>query len=150
MNYLIIVLRSVFLLHAMAVTPALSQEKNSEVIIVANLTEAIKTIEKNDLRNIFLGRGDYGFIPAVPSPEAQSRVIFNTQIIGLNESRIQSFYAQMRFSGLARPPIQIYKIDELIEFLSVTPMAISYLPKDTKIPDNLTIVFNISMQDHSW
>ncbi|GAC21788.1 hypothetical protein GARC_4851 [Paraglaciecola arctica BSs20135] len=40
-------------------------------------------------------------------PESQTRVLFNTKMVGLTESRIQSCWAQMRFSGRKKPPTEL-------------------------------------------
>lgn len=138
-------LRSLFLFLALSVCSVFALETSSELIVVANLSEGSKALDKNDLRNIFLGRGGTAFIPIVPPPDSKSRIVFNTQIIGLNESRIQSFYAQMQFSGRARPPAQLSTLDELVDFVTKTPNGITYLPKNTLIPENLRIVFRVNM-----
>lgn len=119
------------------------ENEQLQVVIVSNLTGEKATLSKNQIRDIFLGRGDSKYVPVVPVPGTKSRIVFNTQIIGLKESRIQSFYAQMRFSGRANPPTQLGSAEELIAFVVSKPNGITYLPKNTPIPDELTIIYEV-------
>jgi hypothetical protein len=69
------------------------------------------------------------------------RKVFNTQVIGLPESRIQSFWAQMRFSGRSNPPSNVSNIEEMVTFLIEHESSVGYLPEGTSIPNGLTVVY---------
>jgi len=116
-----------------------------EVIVVKNTSNTIKHITKNQLRNVFLGRDTLMFDPVIPPENTMTRIIFNTKVIGLNESRIQSFYAQMRFSGRARPPQELSSIDALLYYVITNENAITYLPKGTLLPKNVEIIYTIAL-----
>ncbi|WP_077340868.1 hypothetical protein [Pseudocolwellia agarivorans] len=122
---------------------ALANKNSTEVIVVKNIENPINSITKNQLRNVFLGRNTLMFEPVIPPVETITRIIFNTKIIGLNESRIQSFYAQMRFSGRARPPKELPTTDALLHYISTTPTAITYVPQGTKLPKNVVVIYTI-------
>lgn len=120
--------------------------KNSiEVIVIKNTSNMLKHITKNELRNVFLGRDTLMFEPVIPPVDTITRIVFNTKIIGLNESRIQSFYAQMRFSGRARPPKELPTIEALLYYIATTKNAITYVPQGTKLPKNVEIIYTIAI-----
>ena len=123
---------------------ASEQENNSKVFVIKNSQNSTKKITKSQLRNIFLGRNTLTFEPVIPPQETLSRIIFNMKIIGLNESRIQSFYAQMRFSGRARPPKEFATTEKLLEYVANTINAISYVPSDSQLPHNVEIIYIIT------
>lgn len=122
---------------------AFANKSSVEVIVIKNIENPIKTITKSQLRSVFLGRNTLMFEPVIPPVETITRIIFNTKIIGLNESRIQSFYAQMRFSGRARPPKELPTTDALLHHITITPSAITYVPQGTKLPDNVEVIYTI-------
>ena len=124
---------------------ALANKNSIEVIVVKNTSNSIKSITKNELRNVFLGRDTLMFEPVIPPVNTLTRIVFNTKIIGLNESRIQSFYAQMRFSGRARPPKELASISALLHHIATNPNAITYVPQGTKLPSNVEIVYTIAL-----
>jgi hypothetical protein len=68
------------------------------------------------------------------------RIDFNTKLVGLTESRIQAYWAQMRFTGRSKPPVEFRSTKEIIAYLLKEENAVAYLPADTKIPDELTVV----------
>lgn len=77
----------------------------------------------------------------MPEVSSQTRVIFNTKVVGLTESRIQSYWAQMRFTGRRTAPKEIDGSKSIISYLESNEGAVSYLPEGSKIPDGLTILY---------
>jgi hypothetical protein len=115
-----------------------------ELVIVANTTEQNISIDKQQLRNLFMGGAIQGkYIPVSMTPNKRSRIVFNTRIIGLTESRIQSYWAQLKFTGRSKPPIEFSTVEELIAYVEKTPGAITYLPGSASIPDSLQVIFSI-------
>jgi hypothetical protein len=121
-----------------------SVQATDSIVVVANTQDKSLNLNRQEVRNLFMG----GVLPyeltavALP-PSNQTRVIFNTKVVGLTESRIQSYWAQMRFSGRKKPPREINNEALLIEYLKSHPGAVAYLPADTDIPEQLTVLFEI-------
>jgi len=114
------------------------------LIVVANTAEKELTLTKSQVKNLFMGGAiKYELVPITLPPENITRILFNTKIIGFTESRIQSYWAQMRFSGRKIEPKQIENKRLIIEYLVKNEGAVSYLPVGTKLPDSLTIVYSI-------
>ena len=113
-------------------------------MVVANTQNTPISLTRQEIRNLFMGSVLSYDLKAVALPqENQTRVLFNTKIIGLTESRIQSYWAQMRFSGRKTQPIEISSETLVIEYLQAHPGTVSYISADMKIPNNLTILFQI-------
>lgn len=119
---------------------ALAEVNNVKVIVHAD--SANVSMSQNILRNVFMGAGSTsGFEPINLPVEHPARVVFNTKIIGLTESRIQSYWAQMRFSGRAKQPVELPSTASVIAFIQENPNAMSYVPADTALPENVVVVF---------
>ncbi len=83
----------------------------------------------------------YVLEPVAMSPGNRIRAIFNAKVIALPESRIQSYWAQMRFSGRQTPPVEFDNLEAVINFVSNHEGAVGYVPADTVLPDNVNVVY---------
>lgn len=114
----------------------------SDVVVVANTSVDDLKAEKRQIRDIFMGNDSQFLLkPVVLTAKSEARFVFNTKIVGLTESRIQSYWAQMRFSGRKKPPQEFETIDSILAFLQENKNSVAYLPADTEIPANLTIIY---------
>ncbi|MDN4501922.1 hypothetical protein QX776_05890 [Alteromonadaceae bacterium BrNp21-10] len=112
------------------------------IIVVANIDVAGIVLSKQQVKSLFMGSSvGYNFDVATLPPSSLVRVNFNTLIIGLTEDRIQSFWAQMRFTGRKTQPKQITSVESLLEYVKSTPGAVTYLPASITLPDNLKILY---------
>jgi hypothetical protein len=82
--------------------------------------------------------------PIAMAPRSKSRYTFNTRVVGLTESRIQSYWAQMRFSGRKKAPREFDSLESLLVHLQNNKETVAYLPSDTKLPDGLIIVYEMN------
>ena len=120
---------------------AVAETLRVKVVVHANYLDT--TITASGLRNIFMGAGSSsGFEPINLPIEHPARVVFNTKVIGLTESRIQSYWAQMRFSGRAKPPQELPSTESVINYIQNNPFAMSYVPIDTPLPENVVVIFS--------
>ena len=118
---------------------------SDSIVIVANTQDTSIELTRQEIRNLFMGGVVSHDLEAIAlPPENQTRVLFNTKVVGLTESRIQSYWAQMRFSGRKKPPTELSSEKIVIEYLKSHPGTVSYLQSDTKIPVELTIIFKIN------
>lgn len=116
----------------------------SSIWVVANYPEQELKLSPSSIRNLFMGSPlDLGLQPVNLPPGNMNRIQFNTKVIGLTESRIQSYWAQMRFSGRKEAPIELSDEEKVIEYVLANKGAIAYLPAQTKLPDHLQVVLEI-------
>ena len=110
--------------------------------VVANTAGEQIKLNKQEVRNLFMGGVlTHNLRAIVLPPKHEVRVLFNTKVIGLTESRIQSYWAQMRFSGKKKPPKEVSDEQNIIFYLLNNEGAIGYLPADFVIPEELTVVY---------
>lgn len=117
-----------------------------DIILIANLSENMSlTLNRQEVKSLFMGGArSYDLKVVALPPEHPVRVAFNTKVIGLTEARIQSYWAQMRFSGRKKPPLKVGNETEMLEYLQITPNAVGYISANTPVPDSLKIIFNSS------
>lgn len=112
------------------------------LIVVINNAENQQTFTKQQIRHIFMGGALSRKFVAVNLPSGHPlRIQFNTKVIGLTESRIQSYWAQMKFTGRSKPPKEVETTEELLAYLIANKSAMAYLPLDTKLPPELTVIY---------
>jgi hypothetical protein len=114
-----------------------------EVVVVANIDYDVE-LSKQEIRNVFMGGTINYDLTAIELPPNNSlRILFNTKVVGLTEARIQSYWAQMRFSGRKKQPKQLQNTNSVIEYLLNNKGAIAYLPANSNIPSELTVVYSV-------
>jgi len=112
----------------------------SEIVVVANLPAPV-SMQKHEIRNLFMGGASSEFEPVTLKPGIHERLIFNARVVGLTESRIQSYWAQMRFSGRSKAPVQVSSVEAMKQYLLENKGSVGYLPADSNVPDTLTVLY---------
>ena len=116
-------------------------------MVVTHRDSSINTISKSQLRNLFMGNLALPDVtPIALSPGEMARSIFNIRVIGLTESRIQAYWAQMRFSGRQQRPETADSINELILMIESSTNTIGYLPEGTPLPEDIKVIYRSSTQ----
>ncbi|QHJ12682.1 hypothetical protein FX988_02940 [Paraglaciecola mesophila] len=133
---------TLMLLFLFSFTPSIAAAES--IIVVANTADKSIELNRQQVRNLFMG----GIMPydlkaiALP-PENHTRVLFNTKIVGLTESRIQSYWAQMRFTGRKKAPKEVEDEMSVLAYLLSHEGAVGYLLAGTPIPDGLSVIFTV-------
>ena len=119
--------------------PGRAQE---QVVVLGNVDDPQMRLQRSEVRNLFMGNlAPEGLTPVVLPPAHPARVVFNTRVVGLTESRVQSYWAQMRFTGRAREPRELRDIPQLLAYLQETPGAVGYVPAGEEIPEGLRVIY---------
>lgn len=114
---------------------------DNKLFVVTNQKD-IEKLSKNQIRQIYLDGGIN--IPVKPlgfESGDKLRSIFNIKIIGLTESRIEAYWAQMKFTGKVTPPKEFSNTDGLLSFLKNNDGFIAYFSDETEVPDWLNVVY---------
>ena len=139
--YIIVIFITANLLTAAIAKPTEIQIQNS-IKVITNIKDKNFSLSKQQIRNIFMGNPVGHNLKALVLEAGNiNRVIFNTKVIGLTESRIQSYWVQMRFSGRKKSPKQFSTVDELVKFMQHTPKCIAYVPTNFKLPEGLNTIY---------
>ena len=117
---------------------------NSQSVFVIVNTDNSLDLNKQQIRNVFMGSaGNLGLDPVNLPPGELSRTLFNLKVVGLTEARIQSYWAQMRFSGRMKPPIVMESEGAVLTFVSQNPDAIAYVSSAENLPDTVKVLVEI-------
>lgn len=117
---------------------------SERIVVVANIAQNSVTLSKSQVRDLFMSGTSPDSLSLSPlsiAPGDQSRTVFNTRIIGLPESRIQAYWAQMRFSGRLTPPKEVESAEQMLDYLRANEGSIGYLPESTQLPESLKVVY---------
>jgi hypothetical protein len=114
------------------------------IIVVANTDLTDISVNKRQVRDMFMqNNSQFGLKPVALTPDNEARFIFNTKVVGLTESRIQSYWAQMRFSGRKRPPQEFDSVQSMLVYVENNKGTVTYLPENVEIPKGLTVIYQI-------
>ena len=114
------------------------------IVVVANTEQTGMAFKKRQVRDIFMqSNAQFDLKPVTLTPDNEARFVFNTKVVGLTESRIQSYWAQRRFGGKKRPPQEFKSIETMLKYVKNNKNTVTYLPANAEIPEGLTIVFQI-------
>ena len=127
----------------LAVLLAVAAQVQAEgVLIVANTDDRELKLTRIEVRNLFMGEASDLALNAIAlPPDNLTRVLFNTRVIGLTESRIQAYWAQMRFSGRKQPPREFEDEAEALQYVLANEGAVGYFSQDTPLPEGLVILY---------
>ncbi|MCC5452395.1 hypothetical protein LMJ53_11745 [Rheinheimera sp. UJ51] len=120
-----------------------------ELWLISANTQQVE-ISKEVVKQIYL-QGEQGRTPLQPVNLVKgefSRTIFNALVMGLTESRLQSYWSQMRFTGRSRPPLEVENTKALTDYLLNNSNAIGYLVVDdnSQLPDGLVVLLKIDFE----
>lgn len=111
------------------------------LVLVANIDQSFE-LNRSQVRNLYMGgKVGKGLKPVALTTKHRYRVIFNTKVLGLTESRIHSYWAQLKFTGRGKPPPEFDEIDVLIAHLRSTPGSVGYMPASIELPDELVVLY---------
>ena len=117
---------------------------NGAIVIVANTPDQSIELSRHEVRKLFMGGAlPYNLNPITLPPENHTRVLFNTKVVGLTESRIQSYWAQMRFTGRKTAPKELNSERVILDYLKNNEGAVGYLPESLSLPKELTIIYTV-------
>jgi hypothetical protein len=131
-----------FLFALLVCHPVFAADERQQLKVIANSEANIDSISKQQLKNAYMGYLPIdGLILITLPPNERTRAIFNTRIIGLTESRIQSYWAQMRFSGRQQRPLEAASILKAIKLVKDDPNKIAYVPANTPLPQGIKVIY---------
>ena len=116
---------------------------NASLLVVGNVNPPIK-LSKSEVKAIFMGGANSHDLKGVAlTPENKARKQFNAKIIGMTESRIQSYWAQMRFSGRQKPPREFSNEELLIDYVLANPGTVAYIDSKVELDERLIILYEV-------
>jgi hypothetical protein len=129
----------------LVVSSLILSNANAKIIVVANTDDAIQ-LTRQEVKALFMGGAVSHNLKAVAlKPKHKSRMQFNASVIGLTESRVQSYWAQMRFSGKSKPPQELESEQAVLEYLQNHKGAASYIDESMvdNLPSELKVIYQV-------
>lgn len=115
----------------------------NDILLVTHVDTKIESLTQREVKNLYMGAAlTYEVTPLALAPNNSARVVFNTKVLGLTESRIQSYWAQMRFTGRKKPPQTLASEMDIIKQLTSSPNSIGYISAEQALPDKLKVLFS--------
>ena len=136
-------IRRRFILIFMLLTSAQFVMAGGNKILVVTNAEDIGLLNPQQIKQIYMKGILHNLKPINLSQGNKTRIIFNSTVIGLTESRINSYWIQMKFSGKAEPPLEFDNTKDVIQQLNTKTRAIAYLPQGIDIPKSLHIIYTL-------
>jgi len=113
-----------------------------KIILVANIDTEKLSLTKQEVQNLFMGGVIQIDLTSVAIAAGDPvRTKFNLSIIGLTESRVQSYWAQMQFTGRKKPPITFAKPEHALAYVARNKNTVTYVSTQTSIPPDLVVVY---------
>lgn len=102
-------------------------------IVIVSGQSGIANLTQKQVMSLFLGRSRYlpdgDRVTALDHPiESEIRARFYRALTGKNISDIDAYWARLKYSGRATPPLPVETSEEIIEILSQEKGVIAYLP----------------------
>lgn len=116
---------------------------SNQIIVVANVDELTTDLTREQVRNLFMGASiGRNLEPITLPPHNRTRSLFNAKVIGMAEQRIQSYWAQMKFTGRLSQPKEVTSEQEMVKYIVQHKGSIGYLTADTELPEGLSVLFS--------
>jgi hypothetical protein len=84
---------------------------------------------------------DYDLIPINLSSGNKERTVFHSRVLGLTDARVQSYWAQMRFSGRKQEPLTAESEIQALEYVIANEGTVTYVKSTTPLPEGLVVVY---------
>lgn len=133
---------TLILLLVLASPGALSALSSERLVVVTHAKYSDLRLTREQVRNVFMGASiGRELKPVALPPDHRIRKLFNIKVVGLSDSRIRSYWAQMKFTGRRSPPEEVNSTDAMINYLQQHPGSIGYMTAEAELPDSLVIVY---------
>ena len=121
---------------------------STEFVVVVNKSNAINTLSKREVIDIYMGRyltfpdGEIAQPLDLPS-DSQFKNDFYLQLVNKNERKINAYWARLLFSGRAKPPIAANSIEDALSKLYNSPYSLGYIPIE-QLTDDVKVVYRFN------
>jgi len=104
------------------------------MLVVVGANSPLVSLDKNQVRNIFLGKvtalPDGSNVIPVDQPESSPlREEFYVKVVEHSAAEVKAHWAQLAFTGRGEPPHESRGSDDVKAILNATPGAIGYIEK---------------------
>ncbi|TMO55767.1 hypothetical protein [Pseudoalteromonas phenolica] len=106
-----------------------------QISVIVNANNATNTLTKKQLIDLYMGR--YVAFPNNQSAQPldtlatnELKSIFYKRLVNMPLSRVNAYWSRVRFTGRAKPPLELRDQQVIIAFVENNPNAIGYVYSD--------------------
>jgi ABC-type phosphate transport system substrate-binding protein len=107
----------------------------AEVIVIANSGVPVDSIDKNSLRDIFLGKKAFwdkdNKIVVTILKKGAIHEEFLTKYVGKTSAQFQAYWNKLLYTGTGTPPVSFNTEQELVDYVSRNKGAVGYIDAQT-------------------
>lgn len=110
-----------------------AQNERAQWLVVVSAQSNVEQLSQKQVMGLFLGRAkflpDGDRVKALDHPlDSENRAEFYQALTGKNISDIDAYWARLKYSGRANPPVPVESSEQIIQLLSRESGIIAYLP----------------------
>ena len=115
------------------------------IVIVVSVSSTIKSLNKEQVANLFLGKSSTypdgsAAVPIEQTEDTKAHEEFHKSITEKSASQLKSYWSKMIFSGKGTAPKEVSSNAELLKLISSNPAMIGYVDK-TAADKTVKVVF---------
>lgn len=128
------------------ITLAISSVNAKEPLaVVVNKVNPVDKLSQSELIDLFMGKyvafpGNVAAIPVELNGDHKIKVEFYQNLVDMPLSRVNAYWARLRFTGRKRAAKFYTNEAEVIEFIMANENAIGYIPQSL-VSENLKVVY---------
>lgn len=125
---------------------AFSASAKADFYLVANNSIGIESLDKSEIKSIFLGRKKLWpnkslISTCYLSPDHAVTQVFFSAIIKKDHASFVRYWNKKLFSGSGNPPIVVESVDDLFIYVKRNKGAICFInDRPEKLPDNVGVI----------
>ncbi|RUM49746.1 MAG: hypothetical protein DSY47_03025 [Hydrogenothermus sp.] len=125
--------------------------KAEEIAVIAGKSFPIRSLSKNQIKNIFLKKRFFingkKIIPVNLESSSKIRKFFEESILGMDEEEYNLYWNEMYFKGV-KPPLVMSSQESVIKFVQNIDGAIGYVSKEKlKNKENIKVLKIIKTEE---
>lgn len=110
----------------------------SEYIVIVSESTGINEINKNDLKQVYLGQksnvGGVNLTPSILPTAFKATQSFISEGMGMSRAEFEKYWMEKEMSGQATPPKRQTTPNDMINFIKSNPSYIGVIPGADKAP----------------
>ena len=120
----------------------------SDVVVVVNKNAPVEKMSRSEVIDLFMGK----FVafpngtkaqPVELKFETETKQVFYRQLVGMSMSRVNAYWARLKFTGKLRSALPKSSESEIIQSIESSDIAIGYIPR-SKLTSQLKVVYELN------
>lgn len=115
---------------------------HAEVAVVAGAKSSAASLTKDQVADIFLGRGGAAMVPTDQPESNPLREEFYSKVVGKSAAQAKAHWSKLAFTGKGTPPKEGQNSAEIKKMLAGDPQLVGYIEKSA-VDGNVKVLFSL-------